>query len=171
MLFRSRYITEYPARGLVYDREGKLMVYNEAAYDLMVIPRQVQEFDTLDFCELIGISREDLEKKLSKAKAFSYRKPSVFEKEISAKVYARIHEKLYSFPGFYTQTRTVRSYPHAIAGHLLGYISEADRQIIDNNPYYKSGDNIGRSGLEKSYEVHLRGKRGVRIVMVDVFNR
>lgn len=166
-----RYITEYPARGLVYDREGKLMVYNEAAYDLMVIPRQVQEFDTLAFCDLIGISREDLEKKLSKAKAFSYRKPSVFEKEISAKVYARIHEKLYSFPGFYTQTRTVRSYPHGVAGHLLGYISEADRQIIDNNSYYKSGDNIGRSGLEKSYEVHLRGRRGVRIVMVDVFNR
>jgi penicillin-binding protein 2 len=166
-----RYITDYPARGLIYDRSNTLLVYNEAAYDLMVIPRQLKSFDTLQFCELIGTSKENLVKKLTKARAFSSRKPSVFEKEISSAAYAKIQEELYNFPGFYVQTRTLRNYPMPIAGHLLGYISEVDERIIANNPYYKSGDNIGRSGLEKSYEKYLRGKRGVRIVMVDVFNR
>jgi penicillin-binding protein 2 len=166
-----RYITDYPARGLIFDRNKELLVYNEAAYDLMVIPKQLKPFDTLQFCELIGTDKESLVKKLKKARAFSSRKPSVVEKEISSQAYASIQEKLYNFPGFYVQTRTLRKYPQPIAAHLLGYISEVDERIISENPYYKSGDNIGRSGLEKSYEEHLRGKRGVRIVMVDVFNR
>ncbi len=166
-----RYITEYPARGLVYDRTGKLLVYNEAVYDLMVIPKQVKDFDTTSFCEIIGISKEEFEKKLKKARTYSRVKSSIFEKQLSAETYAVLQEKLFKFHGFYVQPRTLRKYPNKIAGHTLGYIGEVDDKLVAKNPYYQSGDYIGVSGLEQSYEVELRGQRGVRIVMVDVFNR
>ena len=166
-----RYITEYPARGLVYDRTGKLLVYNEAVYDLMVIPKQVKDFDTTSFCEIIGISKEEFEKKLKKARTYSRVKSSIFEKQLSAETYAVLQEKLFKFHGFYVQPRTLRKYPNKVAGHTLGYIGEVDDKLVAKNPYYQSGDYIGVSGLEQSYEVELRGQRGVRIVMVDVFNR
>jgi len=166
-----RYIIEYPARGLVYDRNGKLLVYNEAVYDLMVTPRQVKEMDTLQFCELIGINRDDFTKKISKARKYSPVKASIFEKQISAETYAVLQEQLYKFPGFFVQSRTLRKYPENLAAHTLGYIGEVDDAVIHKNPYYKSGDYIGINGIEQSYEEELRGKRGVRIVMVDVFNR
>lgn len=166
-----RYITEYPARGLVYDRTGKLLVYNEAVYDLMVIPKQVKDFDTTSFCDIIGITKEDFEKKLKKAKTYSRVKSSIFEKQLSAETYAVLQEKLFKFHGFYVQPRTLRKYPNKVAGHTLGYIGEVDDKLVAKNPYYQSGDYIGISGLEQSYEEELRGQRGVRIVMVDVFNR
>jgi penicillin-binding protein 2 len=166
-----RYIIEYPARGLVYDRNGELLVYNEAVYDLMVTPRQVKDLDTLEFCSLIGITKEDFIKKFTKAKRYSKVKASIFEKQISAETYAVLQEKLYRFSGFFVQPRTLRKYPEPIAAHTMGYIGEADDAVIKKNPYYKSGDYIGISGLERSYEEELRGKRGIRIVMVDVFNR
>lgn len=166
-----RYITEYPARGLVYDRTGKLLVYNEAVYDLMVIPKQVKDFDTTSFCDIIGITKEDFEKKLKKAKTYSRVKSSIFEKQLSAETYAVLQEKLFKFHGFYVQPRTLRKYPNKVAGHTLGYIGEVDDKLVAKNPYYQSGDYIGVSGLEQSYEEELRGQRGVRIVMVDVFNR
>ncbi len=166
-----RQITEYPARGLVYDRNGKLLVYNEAVYDLMVIPRQVQEFDTLEFCNIIGISLEDFRKKFKKAKSYSRVKSSIFEKQLSAETYGVLQEKLFKFRGFYVQPRTLRKYPEKIAAHTLGYIGEVDDRLVEKNPYYRSGDYIGVSGLEQSYEQELRGQRGVRTVMVDVFNR
>jgi penicillin-binding protein 2 len=167
-----RYITDYPARGMVYDRHGKLLVYNDAAYDLMVIPRQAKNLtDTAEFCTLVGIDMETYIEKLEKAKAYSYYKPSIFAKQFSALAYARIQEKLYKFPGFFVQKRTLRHYPKKIAAHILGYVGEVDSRITENDSYYKSGDYIGISGIEKSYETDLRGQKGLRVVMVDVHNR
>lgn len=166
-----RYITKYPARGLIYDRNDELLVYNEAAYDLMITPKLVKLKDTMAFCHLIGISKAEFLEKLSKAKQYSRYKSSVFEKEISAESYAKIQEQLFNYPGFFVQTRTLRSYPKKSAAHLLGYVGEVNQKTIEENKYYKSGDYIGISGLEKQYEEQLRGKRGLEIVMVDVFNR
>jgi len=167
-----RHIVKYPARGLIYDRDGELLVYNEAAYDLMVTPRQMEEeFDTVGFCNLMEITTDEFIEKIQKAKGYSYYKSSIFIKEISARSYAKIQEQLFKYPAFYVQTRTLRSYPERTAAHVLGYVGEASPKVIEANPYYKSGDHIGISGLEKEYEEVLRGKRGVKIVMVDVFNR
>jgi penicillin-binding protein 2 len=166
-----RYMTEYPARGLVYDREGVLLVYNEAAYDLMVTPRQVKQIDTIDFCETIGITKEQFIKKMKQVKAYSPYKESIFEKQLSKETYAALQEKLYKFKGFFVQARTLRKYPQEIAAHTLGYVGEVSEKITEKNPYYKSGDYIGISGIEKSYEEELRGKKGLKIMMVDVFNR
>lgn len=166
-----RYMTDYPARGLVHDRNGILMVYNEAAYDLMVIPRQVKNFDTLGFCKLIGIDTTIFNEKLDKAKKYSTFKPSLFEAQFSARTYGQIQEKLYKYPGFFVQKRTLRYYPQKSSAHLLGYVGEVDEKKTSKNPYYKSGDYIGVSGIESSYEEDLRGVKGLRVVMVDVHNR
>jgi penicillin-binding protein 2 len=166
-----RYMIDYPARGMVYDRNGKTLAYNQTVYDLMVIPRQVKKMDTLEFCKLIDITVEDFRLKLKKTKAFSGIKASIFEKQLSAETYAAFQEKLYKYPGFYVQPRTLRKYPFNTAAHLLGYIGEVNEELIKKNPYYVLGDYIGISGIEQSYEKELRGKRGVRIIMVDVFNR
>ncbi len=162
--------TVYPARGLVYDRNGTLLVANTAVYDLMVIPKKMNELDTLEFCQLIGITKEEFDAKLEKAITYSRYKPSVFEKQIPGEDYAKISEKLYKYRGFYGQSRTLRTYPEKTAAHLLGYISEVNANTIEKNPYYKSGDYIGISGLERTYEEELRGKRGVKYILVDVFN-
>ena len=166
-----RPITDYPARGLIYDRKGKLLVYNEPVYDLMIIPKQAKNTDSLELCRLIGISPEEYSDKYRKAKAYSPVKSSVFEKQLSVETYATFQEKLYKFPGFFVQLRTLRKYPDPMAAHLFGYIGEVDTAITRKNPYYKEGDYIGKSGIEQSYEEVLRGRRGVRRIMVDVFNR
>ncbi len=166
-----RYETEFPARGLMYDRDGRLLVYNEAAYDLMVIPRQAKNIDTATICSILEISKEDFIRKLNKASTYSSRKPSVFEKQISVETYANLQEKLHRLNGFFVQKRTLRKYPFPIAAHLLGYVGEANNSTLENDPYYKRGDYLGISGLEKSYEEELRGKKGVSVIMVDVFNR
>ncbi len=166
-----RYVIDYPARGMIYDRKGKILAYNQAVYDLMIIPRQVSEMDTMEFCQLLGITKESFIDKLAKAKQFSTYKASIFEKQIPAETYATLQEKLYKFNGFYAQPRTLRKYPDNTAAHLLGYIGEVNDDLIKKYPYYRSGDYIGISGIEQSYETDLRGKRGVRVVMVDVFNR
>ncbi len=166
-----RYITEYPARGLVYDRNGLLLVYNEAAYDLMVVPRQVQAFDTTELCALLHLSPESFRDQLEKAKKYSYRKPSVFLEQISREDFGFLEEKLYKYPGFYVQSRTLRKYPQPLAAHLLGYIGEVNNNDLNKDDYYDQGDYIGKSGLERSYEKQLRGEKGLRVVMVDVFNR
>ncbi len=166
-----RYDTDYPLRGLIYDRHGELLVYNEASYDLMIIPRQVKKIDTLEFCKLIGIDLGSFKTKLYIAKNYSNYKPSIFEKQISKEMYASLQEKLHNFPGFYVQPRTLRKYPRPMAGHVLGYIGEVTPDQIENDSYYKSGDYIGISGIEKSYEKALRGKKGLKIKLFDVFNR
>ena len=166
-----RRITLYPARGIIYDRKGELLVYNEAAYDLLVIPSQVQPFDTAKLLNLLRIPRQQLVDGLAEARKYSAYKESIILKQISAIDYGYLQEYLHEFPGFFTQARTLRHYPHPTAAHLLGYVGEVNERIVFEQPYYKSGDYIGITGLEKSYEQELRGKRGVQTLMVDVHNR
>lgn len=166
-----RYLYEYPARGLLYDRNEKLMVFNDATYDLMIIPRYIQKFDTLSFCRLIGMEKNTYTTKLGKAKTYSRYLPSILIPHLSTEMYAALQEQMYRFPGHFIQTRAVRKYPQPIAAHTLGYISEVTPGIIEKNPYYKPGDYIGFSGVEKSYEEELRGRKGLRIIMADVHNR
>ncbi len=166
-----RYTTEYPARGLIFDRNGALLVYNEALYDLMVIPKQMKDFDTTDLCEILETNKEFFIIELEKAKTYSLYKPSIVYKQISSIRYAELQEKLYKFPGFYVQTRSTRKYPLSIAAHVLGYVGEVSPKTIESDKYYKSGDYIGISGIEKSYEKYLRGVKGLKIYLVDVHNR
>lgn len=166
-----RYVTQYPARGLIYDRNGSVMVSNQAAYDLMVVPAQTGRMDTALFCSELGITRDFFNEKLRAAKNYNRKSPSVFLKQISAETYAKFQEKIFMYPGFYVQPRTLRKYSRPVAAHLLGYISEVDEPIIKKDPYYKMGDYIGKLGIEEAYEKDLRGKRGVKIYMVDVFSR
>lgn len=166
-----RHVTQYPARGLVYDRKGELLVYNQAAYDLMVIPGQAADIDTAELCSIVNITRESFEERMNKARSFSRKAPSVFIKMISSETYGRMQESLYKYPGFYVQTRTLRKYTHPAASHVLGYVSEVDESDLESDSYYKMGDYIGKSGIEKSYEKYLRGRKGLKIFLVDVHNR
>ena len=167
-----RYERQYPERGLIYDRNGKLMVYNEAAYDLMVVPKQVGKMDTMEFCELLGIDTAFFNTQMKKAEHYSHYRPSIFLKQISKSDFQLIQETLYNkYPGFYPQTRTLRAYPYPVAAHLLGNIGETDRRELERDPFYKQGDYIGKSGIEKYYERFLRGVKGMKIKEVDVFNR
>lgn len=167
-----RYVTQYPARGLIYDRKGKLAVSNMAAYDLMVIPSQIpKDIDTNSFCRLLGISNKVYNDRLKVAVNYSWRAPSVFLKQISDATYAGFQEKMFLYPGFYVQPRTLRKYTLPVAAHLLGYVSEVDDNTVKKNSYYKPGDYIGKLGIEEKYEEALRGKKGVKIQLVDVFSR
>ena len=166
-----RRVIDYPSRGLVYDRKGKLLVFNQTVYDLMVTPREVKAMDTAEFCSIIKISLEDFRNKFQKAKKYSPYKASVFEKQISAETYGTLQEKLFKYKGFTVQPRTIRKYPYNTAAHLLGYLGEVDENVTAKNPYYQMGDYIGISGIEQCYEKELRGRRGTRYIMVDNFNR
>lgn len=166
-----RYVTQYPARGLIYDRNGKLLVYNEVAYDLLVIPKQVKNIDTTELCKLLKINKDQFITRLEKARKHSYYKPSVFLKQISREDYGYLQEKLYKYSGFYVQARTLRKYPIPFAAHILGYVGEVDKKDLENEKYYRQGDYIGKNGMEKYYENKLRGKKGLKIKVVDVFNR
>ncbi len=166
-----RYITQYPARGKIYDRNGNLLVYNEAIYDLMVIPKQVRNLDTIDFCSALDITRDFFEERMKKARRYSSFSPSVFMSQITKEEYGMIAEKLHQYPGFYLQTRSVRNYPYPIAAHTLGNIGEVDKKDLEKDSYYKTGDYIGKSGIEYFYENELRGEKGMKIIVVDVHNR
>ncbi|MEX2596316.1 MAG: penicillin-binding protein 2 [Salibacteraceae bacterium] len=165
-----RFVTQYPARGIVYDRHGDILVQNQAAFDLMVIPRQIQDLDTLSFCSLLGIDRSTFDMKLDAAKLYSGYRPSIFQKQITASEYAIIAENLYRFKGFFGQKRSLRVYPDSIAAHVLGYVGEVSGKDLENESFYKSGDFIGISGIEGQYEKVLRGERGREVLMVDVHN-
>ena len=166
-----RNVTQYPARGFIYDRHGKLLVHNEAVYDLMVIPRMVKDLDTAYFCECLNITREDFDNKMQKARKYSPYAASIFMKQVSKEEYAKFENKMFRFKGFYISQRTLRIYDRPIAAQVLGYVGEVDQSDLDRDPYYKQGDYIGKSGLEKSYEEVLRGVKGKRIMHVDVHNR
>lgn len=167
----QRIETQYPARGLIYDRNHKLLVYNQAAYDLMVIPRQVKTFDTLELISLLGVERELLEKNLEKCKHYSRFKASVLISQITDDKYARLQEKLYKYPGFFMQTRTLRKYNVNHSADVFGYIGEVSPAQIQRDSVYAPGDYIGVNGLEKSYEKVLRGTKGKKILLVDNYNR
>lgn len=160
---------EYPYRGLIYDRKEQLLVHNKPIYDLMVIPKEVLVPDTLLFCELFEISREEFETKVKSARRYSYIQPSVFIKQISNESFAKIQDQLTDVRGFYPKARTVRGYNHESLSNVLGYIGEVNsRQLrADTNNYYRQGDYIGISGIESEYEDYLRGKRGVHYKMVN----
>ncbi len=166
-----REITQYPARGLIYDRNGKLLVHNRPVYDLLVTPREVQQFDTLSLCNLLEITKDDLEIQLQKAREYSYFKPSIVVKQISPETYAVLQERLYRFRGFHTQSRTLREYNYPAAAHVLGYIGEVNQSDLEKDRYYRQGEYIGVSGIEKTYEEALRGRKGVKKYLVDVHNR
>lgn len=163
--------TQYPARGLIYDRNGELLVYNEAVYDLMVIPRMVKNLDTNYFCKVVGITKEDFDQRMKKACNYSPYSASLFMKQVSKADYAGWQNLLYKFNGFYVQQRTLRVYDKPIAAHVLGYVGEVNENDLERDKYYQRGDYIGRSGLEQSYEELLRGIKGVKIMQVDVHNR
>ena len=162
----------YPARGVILDRYEKILVQNEPVYDLMVIPREVKAFDTLEFCKLIGIDKAGFDKRFKKARTYSPYKASIFEKQLSVQIYGSFQEKLSNFSGFFVQNRTVRRYPDSIAAHFLGYIGEVNQKVIEKSKgFYNQCDYHGITGIEKSYEELLRGQRGVQNLMVDALNR
>ncbi len=165
------HVVIFPARGLIYDRNGELLVSNQAAYDIMVIPNSVKEFDTTDFCQILNITRESLINRLDKAKSYSWRVRSVFMKQLSNENAAVFQEKMYQFPGFYLQTRTLRTYSKPVASHILGYVGEVNKRDLEASDYYKMGDYTGIIGIEKSYEEVLRGEKGLKIYLKDVHNR
>lgn len=169
--------TVYPSRGLIYDRNGELVVFNQPAYDVMLIPRDVQPFDTLDFCETINITLEQFNKRMADMKdkrlnpGYSSYTPQRLIAQLSVEDYGRLQEKLYRFPGFFIQKRILRQYKTPTAANVLGNIREVNRDDIDRDPYYSPGDYTGDLGIEKSYEPYLRGVKGVEILMRDARGR
>lgn len=166
-----RKVVVFPARGFIYDRNKAMMVYNKAAYDLWVVPREVKPFDTTALCGIVQMERQDLRDALKRAKQYSHYKPSIVVGQISTEIYAPLQEKLYKYPGFFVQSRTLREYPSKSAAQVLGYVGEVSQSMIEKDSYYRSGDYIGVGGLEKAYEKELRGIKGVTNYMVDVHNR
>jgi penicillin-binding protein 2 len=166
-----REVTQYPARGLIYDRNGKLLVHNKPSYDLLITPREAGVFDTTYLCNLLDLTKEDLEQRIKAAREYSRYKPSIIVKQISPEMFAVLQEHIYRFRGFHTQSRTLREYNYGVAAHVLGYVGEVNRADIEREPYYSQGDYIGVSGIEKTYEEWLRGIKGKKKYLVDVHNR
>tara|TARA_R110002167_G_scaffold262525_2_gene469142 strand:+ start:2904 stop:4772 length:1869 start_codon:yes stop_codon:yes gene_type:complete len=164
-------VYDYPERGYIYDRNGKLLVGNDPAYDVMVIPREVRALDTLEFCKLLGIDKEKFKKELHKARVYSPRLPSVLVPQLSKEDYAMLQEKMRHFQGFYIQKRSLRYYDTKSGANVLGYISEVNEWDLVKNKYYVQGELTGRSGVEKVYEDVLRGRKGVQYIQKDRFNR
>ncbi len=169
-----RHITRHPVRGLILDRNGKLIVCNTTAYDLEIVVNEISGFDTTEICEILNIEKNFLIEKINEIrtnKVKSVVKPYVIIKQIPANISSVLQEKLYKYKGFYLKTRTLRKYNKDISGQLFGYIAEVNQNILDNNDYYVVGDYIGRKGIELAYEEVLRGKKGVEIMIVDRQNR
>jgi penicillin-binding protein 2 len=164
-------VYHYPKRGYVYDRHGTLLVANQPSYDVMVIPREVEEMDTLMFCDLLKIDKTDFLKSYHRAKRYSPWLPSVFLSHLSKEDYAYLSEQLRKFKGFYIQKRSVRDYQTTIGANVLGYIAEVNPTTIKKDSYYKLGDLIGKQGVESSYENDLRGVKGVKFIQKDIYSR
>ncbi len=164
-------VYDYPERGYIYDRNGELLVGNQPAYDVMVIPRETRALDTLEFCGLLGLEKEDFLLKMKKARRYSPRLPSVLVAQLSKEDYARLQEKMRKYIGFYIQKRSLRDYVTNSAANVLGYISEVNETDLRTNPYYTAGELKGRTGIEKQYEDVLRGRKGVKYIQKDRFNR
>ena len=158
----------YPARGLIYDRNHNLLVYNQPSYDLMIAPYELKPFDSVELCNILNI---DIQRLRDGIKNSYQKRRDPFVKQLSPETYAVLQEKLFRFPGFYVNARTLRKYEREIAAHMLGYVGEVDDAIIKADPYYSLGDYIGISGLEKSYEKVLRGEKGQKVYLVDVHSR
>ncbi|MCA6074220.1 penicillin-binding protein 2 [Fulvivirga sedimenti] len=163
-------VVEYPYRGLIYDRNGKLMVYNTPEFDLTVVPNDVQDLDTALFCKIFNITTEEFVEKMAVAKKYSWRKPSIFIRQLSNVDLAKSEDYLVDFKGFNIQSRTTRAYTEPIMANALGYVSEISKRKLesDTSSYYQQGDYIGQSGIELYYENQLRGKRGVKFKKKNV---
>ena len=169
---------EFPARGVISDRNGKLLVYNQNAYDIMVVMNEEKgRLDTLDFCRSLGITRDFFDARMAEIKdksknpGYSPYTQQMFMSQLSEKEFSVFQEKIYRFPGFYVQRRSVRQYTTPYAAHVLGDVAEVSRADIEEDSYYQLGDYIGKQGVEKYYEKQLRGEKGMQILLRDVRGR
>jgi penicillin-binding protein 2 len=169
---------DYPSRGVITDRHGKLLVYNQPAYDIMVVMNEAKDhIDTLDFCSLLGITRKEFEDRManikdrSKNPGYSRFTQQMFLSQLSDRDFSVLQEKMYRFPGFYVQKRSIRQYEYPYAAHVLGDVAEVSPADIEEDDYYQSGDYIGKLGVERFYEKYLRGEKGVQILLRDAHGR
>ena len=169
---------EYPSRGAILDRTGKLMVYNQPSYNIMVVVNEMKgRLDTLDFCNALGITREEFERRMATMKdrnknpGYSRFTEQLFLSQLSDKDFSVFQEKMYRFPGFYIQKRSVRQYTYNMAAHVLGDVAEVSPADIEEDDYYQPGDYIGKLGVERSYEKELRGQKGIQILLRDAHGR
>ena len=170
---------QYPSRGLIFDRNGKILVYNEPSYNIMVVMNEQRGIDTLDFCQTVGITKEDYIKRMADIKdplknaGYSRYTPQLFMSQIPAKEFSLFREKLFRFKGFSVQKRSIRQYSDRIGAHILGDVGEINARELeqDSDKYYQSGDYVGKLGVERSFEKQLRGEKGMRIMLRDVHGR
>ena len=169
---------EYPSRGAILDRTGKLMVYNQPAYDIMVVMNEIKgRLDTLEFCQTLGITRQEFDRRMATIKdrnrnpGYSRFTQQIFMSQLSDKDFSIFQEKMFRFPGFYVQKRSVRQYQYAMGAHVLGDVAEVSPADIEEDDYYQPGDYIGKLGIERSYEKQLRGVKGIQILLRDAHGR
>ena len=169
---------DYPSRGVITDRNGKLLVFNQPSYDLMVVMNEAKgRLDTLDFCQTLGITREEFDKRMetikdrSKNPGYSRFTQQLFISQLSDKDFSIFHEKIFRYPGFYIQRRSIRQYQYPVAAHVLGDVAEVSPADIEEDDYYQPGDYIGKLGVERKYEKQLRGEKGVQILLRDAHGR
>ena len=169
---------DYPSRGAIYDRNGKLMVYNQPSYDIMVVMNEAKgHIDTLELCNALGISKEYFVKRMDDIKdrnknpGYSRFTEQLFMTQLSDREFSVFREKMFRFPGFYVQKRSIRQYTYPYAAHVLGDIGEVSVSDIEEDNYYQPGDYIGKLGVEKYYEKELRGEKGVQIMLRDAHGR
>ena len=169
---------EYPSRGAILDRTGKLMVYNQPAYDIMVVMNEIKgRLDTLEFCQTLGITRQEFDRRMATIKdrnrnpGYSRFTQQIFMSQLSDQDFSIFQEKMFRFPGFYVQKRSVRQYQYAMGAHVLGDVAEVSPADIEEDEYYQPGDYIGKLGIERSYEKQLRGVKGIQILLRDAHGR
>ena len=169
---------DYPSRGVITDRNGKLLVFNQPSYDIMVVMNEAKgRLDTLDFCQTLGITREEFDKRMetikdrSKKPGYSRFTQQLFISQLSDKDFSIFHEKIFRYPGFYIQRRSIRQYQYPVAAHVLGDVAEVSPADIEEDDYYQPGDYIGKLGVERKYEKQLRGEKGVQILLRDAHGR
>lgn len=167
----------FPSRGVLYDRNGELLVFNQLAYDIMVVMREVQELDTLDLCKTLGISKQDFIDRMNTIKdrnknpGYSSYTQQLFMPQMSSKDFSIFQEKMFRFRGFYVRERTIRRYATNHGAHVLGDVAEVAPTDIEKDPYYSPGDYIGKQGVERSYEKYLRGEKGIEVLLRDARGR
>ncbi|VBB47042.1 Peptidoglycan glycosyltransferase [uncultured Paludibacter sp.] len=169
--------TIFPPRGLIYDRNDSLLVFNKPAYDIAFINREIKNLDTVSFCRDLRISTDFFKQQMAEVKdrkknpGYSSYSPQVFLTQLSTEDVATIQQSMYKYPGFYIQNRTLREYKYHVAAHVLGSVGEVSRKTIENDDYYRQGDFAGRNGIEYTYEKDLRGEKGMEILLRDAKGR
>jgi penicillin-binding protein 2 len=169
--FAIQELSVYPERGLIFDRNGNLLAANQPSYELIIIPENTPEFDTISFANLIDMSPDILKREINSSVTYSTKLPSVIRSQISKEKNAFLQEKIWQFEGFYLRKNSVRDYIKPFASNVIGYTGEVDRNDIANNSYYEKGEMIGKQGIEKYYEDELKGIKGKKYFQKDRFNR